>query len=139
MSVITYDYLPTPHIINDKLIAVYTPVVPVRLSANHKIYPYIIDCLLDSGADFNLLPAVVGEKMGLKIKKGRKTEHIGIGNIGITAYVHSVKLFVKNYSFKTEMHFSYDHRIPLLGRDGFFKYFKKITFDQEDLKLNLEY
>src|SRR3989344_5090342 len=90
MPVITYDYLPTPHIINGRLIAIYTPMVPIRLSASHKMYPYIIDCLLDSGADFNLFPAVVGEKMGLRIKKGRKTEHIGIGNIGITAYVHSV-------------------------------------------------
>ncbi len=139
MPVISYDYFPTPHLKNGKLIAIYTPVVALKLSANYKMYPYSIKCLVDSGADFNLFPADIGEKLGLKIKKGEKVEHIGIGNVGITAYAHPVKIFVKEYSFKSEIHFSYDHKIPLLGREGFFKYFKKVIFNQKDLKLDLKY
>lgn len=139
MSVISYDYIPIPHILNNKLIAIYSPIVSIRLSAHHKMYPYSIRCLLDSGADFNLLPADIGESLGLSIKRGNKIEHIGIGNVGIIAYSHPVKLFINAYSFKTEVHFSYDHRIPLLGRYGFFKYFKKIIFNEKSLKLDLEY
>lgn len=139
MPVISYDYLPRPTIIDNSLTVIYFPIVPIKLSINHKLYPYTIRCLLDSGADFNLLPADIGASLGLKIKTGRKIEHIGIGNVGIVAYAHPVKIFVKGYSFKTEVHFSYDHKIPLLGRYGFFQYFKGITFNQNELKLDLEH
>lgn len=139
MPVIAYDYLPKPYLINKKLTAVYFPIVPIRLSAYHKMYPREIRCIVDSGANFNLLPADIGETLGLNIKKGRKREHIGIGNVGIIAYGHPVKLFVKGYSFKTEVDFSYDHKIPLLGRHGFFKFFKRVTFNEKELRLNLVY
>lgn len=64
---------------------------------------------------------------------------MGIGNIGITAYVHPVKIFIQAYNFKTDIHFSYDHRIPLLGRYGFFKYFKQVVFNERKLQVELEY
>lgn len=139
MLVISFDYIPRPYVNKNKLIAIYTPIIPIRVSANYRVYPYSINCLLDSGADFNLLPADIGEKLGLKITKGKKVEHIGIGNIGVAAYSHSVKLFVKDHTFKTEIHFSYDHKIPLLGRHGFFAFFKRVTFNEEDLRVDLEY
>lgn len=139
MPVISYDYLPSPQIINKKLIAIYSPIIRIRLSAKHKVYPYSLDCLVDSGADYNLFPASIGETLGLTIKKGKQTQHIGIANIGIIAYRHQVKLFLPGYNFTTEIDFSYDHVIPLVGRDGFFKYFKKVIFNQEELKVELHY
>lgn len=139
MPVISFDYLPRPYVSKNKLIAIYTPIIPIRLSANYRIYPYSINCLLDSGADFNLLPADIGEELGLKITKGKKVEHLGIGNIGIVAYRHPAKLFIKNYMLKTEIDFSYDHKIPLLGRHGFFAFFKRVTFNEENLRVDLEY
>lgn len=103
------------------------------------MYPYGINCLVDSGADFNLFPADIGEKLGLKISEGKVKTHLGIGNVGITAYTHSVKLFLKDYNFKTEIDFSYDNKIPLLGSYGFFRNFKRIIFDEENLRLDFHY
>lgn len=139
MSVISYDYLPRPYLVDKKLTAIYLPIVTVRLSASHKMYPYTIRSLVDSGAEFNLFPADIGEKLGLKIRNGNKREHIGIGNVGILAYTHQVKIFLEGYSFKTKVDFSYDHKIPLLGRYGFFQYFKKVVFNEQALRLNLEH
>lgn len=139
MPIIKYDYIVSPHITNKKLIAIYSPIISIQLSSNHKIYPFPIDCLIDSGADFNLLPARIGESLGLSIKKGDKVTHMGIGSIGITAYSHPVKIYLGNYSFKTTVDFSYNHKIPLLGRYGFFRYFKKVTFHEKELRLELNY
>lgn len=139
MSVASYDYFPRPYLVKGKLHAIYVPLIDIRLSINHKIYPHGIRCLLDSGADFNLFPADIGEKLGVKIKKGTKREHMGIGNVGIVAYTCPVKLFVGNYNFNTEADFSYDHKIPILGRNGFFKYFKTVTFNEDALQVDLAY
>lgn len=99
----------------------------------------ILTRLIDSGADFNLFPADIADSLGITVRKGEKFEHMGIGNVGITAYSHKVKLFLDGYNFTTEAHFSYDHKIPLLGRIGFFKYFKTVTFNENDKKLQLKY
>ncbi|HVF69257.1 MAG TPA: hypothetical protein VNA13_01695 [Xanthomonadales bacterium] len=139
MPVIKFDYFVRPSIENKKLIGIFSPIVPIRLSAQHKMYPDPINCFVDSGADFNLMPALIGENLGLNIKKGEKTTHIGIGNVGIIAYKHPVKIFVNGYSFRTFTNFSYDHKIPILGRYGFFDHFKKVTFNQKKFQLELEH
>jgi len=139
MPIIKYDYFPTPLVANKKLIAFYYPIVSIQLSGNHRIYFQPIKCVVDSGADFNLLPANIGEDLGFNIKKGEKVTHTGIGNITLVAYKHTVTLYLEGYKFKTDVHFSYDHKIPILGRDGFFKYFKKVTFNEKELRLELEY
>lgn len=139
MPVISCDYISRPFIMNGKLDVVYSPVIPIKLSANHKMYPRDVKCLLDSGAETNLMPADIGENLGLNVKKGKKREHWGIGSIGIVAYTHPVKIFVERYSFKTEVDFSYDHRIPLLGRYGFFKHFKTVTFNEARLRVDLSF
>ena len=61
MPIIKFDYIAQPHIEDKKLDALYRPIISIRLGANHKVYPYVINCLLDSGADFNLLPAAIGD------------------------------------------------------------------------------
>lgn len=139
MSVIKFDYIAHPYFEDGKLDAIYRPMISIKLGANHKIFAHDIKCLLDSGADFNLLPADVGLSLGLNIKKGKKVTHIGIGDVGIAAYRHSVKIYLGGYNFNTSVDFSYDHKIPLLGRYGFFKYFKSVKFDEIDLRSILEY
>jgi hypothetical protein len=75
----------------------------------------------------------------LQIKKGEKVTHMGIGNVGIDAYSHPVSFYVGSRKITTEAHFSYHQKIPLLGRDGFFKFFNSITFDEKNLLLKLDY
>jgi hypothetical protein len=64
---------------------------------------------------------------------------MGIGGIGIVAYSHPVTLYIQEYKIKTDVHFSFDHKIPLLGRAGLFKYFKTVTFNEKELQVQFEY
>ena len=140
MPIIKFDYIPYPYLqAKNKLVAVYRPVIQITISANHKVYPNTISCLVDSGADFNLFPATIGESLGLKIKTGEKVTHMGIANVGIAAYKHPVKIYIKEYSFKTDIDFSYDHKIPILGRHGFFDHFQSIKSNEKLLRLELTY
>ncbi len=139
MALIFYDYHVFPYVDDKKLIPLYVPIISIRLGTKSKIFPKDIECIPDSGSDFNLFPAEIGETLGIKVAKGKKREHTGIGNAHILAYEHSVKIFLQGHSFKTDIHFSYNHKIPLLGRYGFFKYFKKVIFNEKALRLELEY
>lgn len=139
MPVIKYDYLGRPSLEINKLIVIYRPIISVIISSGLRIYPYSVRCFVDSGSDFNLMPADIAEKMRVNIKKGERVTHMGIGNVGIVAYSHPVTLCVGKYKFKTNVHFSYDHKIPLLGRYGFFKFFRRVIFNEKLLQLELEY
>jgi hypothetical protein len=139
MPVIKRDYTAFPYLDKGKYVKIHRPYVPIRLSNKRRILPYLIDCLVDSGADHNLLPAYLGEQLGIHVSQGEKLEHVGIGDMGITAYIHRVRMYVDTYGFETEVHFSYQQKIPLLGRYSFFRFFQSVTFNEQALQLELSY
>lgn len=144
MASIKFDYFPYPFIPKSgstpKLI--FRPNVSIRLglAKNHTIFPYEFNCVLDSGADNNLFHSSLGEAIGLNIKKGRERIVMGIGGAGIKVYNHQIKIYVGTYSFNTNADFCEHQSMSLLGRDGFFKFFKKVTFyeNEQYLELNTE-
>lgn len=141
MPVLKFDQQPRAYKdpLTNKVEFTYIPVVPVRLSYKHKLGNFMIDCLLDSGADRNIFPSDYAKILGINVKKGTVVEHIGIGGASLLAHAHKVKLFVGTYSFETVVDFSDDQTIPLLGREGFFKYFKKVSLNQESKLVELAY
>lgn len=142
MAIIKFNYFPTVFVDPYRKGHYYydqRPYVPIRLSHAHKLSKIETLCLLDSGADRNLLPSSLGESVGIKIKQGRLVEHRGIGGVSLLAYRHKVKLFVGTYSFAAEADFSKNQTVPLLGRGGFFAFFKAITFKERDKVVNLVY
>ena len=142
MSIIRFDYVARPIWLDKekKIIdALYTPIVQIRISAHYKMYPHILECLVDSGSDYNLLPADIADLLGIKLKKGEEVEHIGIGDVGITAYRHKVKLFIQKHNFETYVDFSRVNKFQILGRYAFFRFFKKVTFDEVKKRVELEY
>lgn len=141
MSVIRFDYTPEVFINpkTQKVDYIYRPIVDIRLGYGHNFGKNLVGCLLDSGADKNLFPASWGKSVGISIKKGELVHHYGIGVNDVVAYRHRVKLYVGSFSFEAYSDFSLEQNFPLLGREGFFKYFKQITFNEKDRFLNLEY
>lgn len=86
----------------------------------HKISKTPVMCLVDSGSDRNLFPASWGELVGLKIKNKNKRIIRGIGGIKIKAWTHRVTLLIStDFTISTEVDFSYEQQVPLLGMDGF--------------------
>lgn len=98
-----------------------------------------MDCLVDSDADKNLFPAEWGERVRIKIKSREEVIHYRIGKKDVKAYRHKVKPYIGGYNFETEADFSYEHQFPLLGREGFFKYFKRIIFHEKERFVELEH
>lgn len=89
--------------------------------------------MVDSGSDRNLFPAKLGESIGINIKSGNLRPILGIGKDNvIDAYTHKIKIFIADRSFDSEADFSYEQQAPLLGRDGFFKFFKKVEFKEKN-------
>ena len=109
-----------------------TVFILINNTKAHLISKTPVKCLVDSGADRNLFPASSGEAVGIKIKSGERRVFGGIGDIKIEAWSHKVVLHVVNdFKISTQVNFSYNQEVPLLGMDGFFNKFSKITFDED--------
>ena len=141
MATLTYKYSPDTYIDRrtGKLKAYFRPYIPIRLSWGHKLGKVAVNCLLDSGADRNLFPSNWGASLGIIIKNGTISDHMGIGESGIRAYTHKVNLYIGAYKIITEVDFSDYQKTPLLGRDGFFNFFKLIKIDQQNKEIVLEH
>lgn len=88
--------------------------------------------MVDSGSDRNLFPAKLGELIDIDIKSGDIRPIQGIGNSNIISYTHEIRIYIAGHSFETEADFSYEQQSLLLGREGFFKFFKKIEFKEKE-------
>lgn len=111
----------------------------MRFKYRQNLIKYPIKCLIDSGAGRNLFPAELGILLGIDIESGVPIVHQGIGKDTLKAYTHNISLFVGIFSFDTEVDFSYEHSFPLLGRYGFFEYFRKVMFNEEEKMVELQY
>ena len=134
MSSVKFYYVPFPRVdpVTGKPLGdIFRPLIPVRLGYRHNVAKFLIDCLADSGSDFNLFPASWGENVGINIKKGKVTPIRGIGASEIQAYRHTIKLYVGSKHYTTEADFSYEQNMPLLGREGFFNLFKHVVFNEK--------
>lgn len=114
----------------------YRPLVTLQV-ANKQQLSRPFNALADSGSDANLFPAELAEMIGIDFKGRRPKTIIGIGGIEIKAFNHKIKLIIGLKEFDTEADFSYQQKVPLLGREGFFNLFQKVIFDNNFNELQL--
>ena len=113
------------------------PVIPIEIIYKDLSVPY--EVLIDSGADFCIFDAQIGEILGIDIKSGEKQEVWGITGVGEPYYVHPVTIKVGGWSFKIKAGF-----LPgiaklgygIVGQRGFFDLFI-VKFDllKEEIEL----
>lgn len=115
----------------------FRPVIEIGISHKGLIIP-VIEALVDSGSDKNLFPAWIGERLGVNFNERNYKFIYGIGGIEIKAFTQKVKLHLVKYTFETEVDFSYEQNIAILGRDGFFNLFKSIKFREKERFLDIE-
>lgn len=114
------------------------PIIPIEIEVNNNKVVYA--ALIDSGADFCIFDAEVGEYLGLDIKSGRREAFGGIQERGgAEAFLHKMNIGVGGYKYEATVGFSYDiakHGFGILGQKGFFDMFS-IKFDlaKEDIEL----
>lgn len=96
--------------------------------------------LIDSGADFNIFDAALGEYLGLDVTSGLREPFGGVQERGgAEAFLHEVTLTIGGWDHKTMIGFSYDiarHGYGILGQKGFFDIFV-VKFDlvKEEVEL----
>jgi predicted aspartyl protease len=134
----TYFPYPAKDLKTKKRFEIFRPTVPIQISYNGSLsWPF--QGLVDSGSDRNLFPAQLGELIGIRVKEGEERPIEGIGGHIVKTYTHKITLKIHNYEFKTKADFSYRHEVPLLGRDGFFNFFKRIDFKEKKRTLDFKY
>ena len=87
--------------------------------------------IIDSGADYCLFHGVIGEQLGLDVKKGKALSFYGTGGRKQTAYFHQITFSLDETQITAQIGFCYGIEclsVGLLGQIGFFDRFK-ISFD----------
>ncbi|MDP3987911.1 MAG: hypothetical protein Q8P80_02095 [Candidatus Levybacteria bacterium] len=105
--------------------SILKPIIPIKIT--HKNLAIQYAALIDSGADFCILDAKIGEYLGLNIKSGIKEVFGGIQEgDNAEAFLHEVIINIGGWNYKTTLGFSYNianHGFCILGQKGFFDIF----------------
>lgn len=118
---------------------IFRPYVSIRLSFKHGNPSNFFKALLDSGSDRNLFPMDLGYMLKINFGKIKPVPIQGIGGITINAYPSPVNIWFEGKQYKTDADFSPEHKgTLLLGRQGFFNLFEKISFDEKTGQILVE-
>lgn len=119
--------------------SILRPIIPIKISYNGFNARYA--ALIDSGADFCIFDAEVGEYLGINVRSGSKEVFGGVQEKGgAVAFFHEITLSVGGYDVKTLAGFSYDiakYGYGLLGQKGFFDIFV-VKFDLMEKEIELK-
>ena len=115
------------------------PIIHIEVEHGKEIVRY--EVLVDSGADFNIFDAGIGEYLGINVRSGHAIAFGGIQDReGATAYLHDVTLRVGGHRFPTTVGFTSDLAawgMGIVGQKGFFDLFI-VKFDRVKEEVELK-
>ena len=116
------------------------PIIPIGLLFNGKRIRH--EALIDSGADFNIFNAEIGELLGINIRSGKEIKFSGIAGNPFEVYLHNLTLEVGGWRYKIMAGFSYEispYGFGILGQKGFFDLFRiKFIFSKGIIEITSE-
>lgn len=131
-----YSEYPTPE---EK--SIYRPSIPILFK--HKENFIMVEAIVDSGADFIILPIEMASVLHLKLNPKEKTSFYGAGNNPFTVYPSPspIELIVRQSGYRQKkwqsiVYFAESQPAILLGNRGFLDQFK-ITLDGKKKELLL--
>lgn len=117
--------------------SVSRPVIPIHLINGQQRVGYL--AIIDSGADYCVFDASIGELIGLTIESGKLDYFGGISGKQLTAYFHDIRIEVGGHKFDCWAGFSRDivgSDYGILGQLGFFSLFQiRFDYDKERIEL----
>jgi len=116
----------------------FRPIIPVRLHYGSVSENYL--ALIDSGADYSIFHAEIGELLGIDVRSGKALEFRGTGDTPQIAYFHDIHLEIGGHKNDLYAGFSYDIKnVPtgILGQVGFFDVYE-VRFDYEKGSIELK-
>ena len=114
------------------------PDVKILLFLHIKSGYQPISFLLDTGADFTMLPSHIAEWIGIDLNKLPQTRSYGIeGDKGVKVWLGRIRVKICQYELTIRCLFSSNQSCPyLLGRADIFSHFN-IFFDNSTNKIKL--
>ena len=115
------------------------PVLPIQLINGQNKVRYF--AIIDSGADFCVFHASIGEIIGLTVESGKLQQFSGVSGQQqqLTAYFHDIQIEVGGHEFDCFAGFSKEiEGLPygFLGQVGFFSLFDiRFDYDKERVEL----
>lgn len=110
------------------------PIIPVSIQYNNRNVRY--EALIDSGADFNIFPLEIANKLGIKFKKASTIDFAGIGGNMIQGFISDVLIELGNTAFATKAVFA-EVGNGVLGEYGLFD-LCKLKFDLKSKIIEIE-
>lgn len=118
--------------------SILKPIIPIGLTVGNEPFDYA--ALIDSGADFCIFDAGIGEALELNVKGGKRISFRGIQEADAAeAFLHEVTVLIGGQEHKVPIGFSYNiaqDGYGILGQKGFFDLFV-VKFDllKEEIEL----
>jgi len=113
------------------------PVIQIDLDSLSGTFGYLV--LIDSGADYCMFHAKVGEQLGLDITKGLPLTFYGTSGEPQKAYFHKITFKISGHEHTCMVGFSYEMEklaYGILGQDGFFdQWIVKFEYHKENVEL----
>lgn len=110
------------------------PIIPVSLKYRDQSLRY--EALIDSGADFNIFPLEIAEKLEVRLKDANKITFEGIGGNIVEGVKADVVLGLGSHSISTKVVFAPVGN-GVLGQYGFFDLFI-VNFDLKKKEIETE-
>lgn len=111
---------------------IYRPVAEVFFKHNKLNIWQSVEMLVDTGADYTLLPRFLAEQLGISLTRDcRSFETSGVGGKS-KVFLFKKKVIIKLGGLERKIPLGFlanDYIPPLLGRQGFFETFK-VTFEK---------
>lgn len=142
MSVITYNFEPDLVIDPETKMPsfMYRPYLLVKLRNKKRVSSNFIKALVDSGSDYNVFPSSFATEIGIDYRKGVKHRtSSGIGPTSIYTYGNIVSIEADTKIFDVVIFFADEVTIPILGRHGFFNFFKDIKFNVKKKSFSINF
>ncbi|MBI4355729.1 MAG: retropepsin-like domain-containing protein [Candidatus Omnitrophica bacterium] len=97
------------------------------------------EALVDSGADYSIFHAQIGEALGLDIRRGSRVTFAGVGGVAQEGFRHRIELDIQQQRFASHVVFAPGLKIPygILGQEDLFERFV-IVFDHKHGWLDLK-
>lgn len=113
------------------------PVVQIDFETENGKFGYFV--LIDSGADYCLFHASIGEELGLDVKSGKPLTFYGTSGEPQKSYFHKITFKIGGHDHTCEVGFSYEMEklaYGILGQDGFFdKWSVKFEYHKENVEI----
>lgn len=115
------------------------PVIPVTVYHDNQKVTY--EVLVDSGADFSVFDAEIGDLVGLDISSGKRGVVSGIAGQSSSYFMHKIQISVGGWEFETNVAFmsqvGQTLNYGVVGQIGLFENFV-VTFDLSRREIELK-